>query len=173
MAHLKTLLKTYFCFLTSVDEQKSGLENAPELRPAFESSPDLQPVGKDDDGLVLEGGQQLALDPLLLLCVALALRLVGLLAIDACRPTSLKSKILFKTTFSTDLTLELEFSVTRCAEISPLWQKLKKSLPNVCWVSKCLANFSPTLVNFETFLLQIFIVVNGQILKNNLANWSH
>ena len=61
-------------------------------------------------------------------------------------------------------------SVTRFVEISPLrqqklslWQFLEFSL----WQS-----FEPTLANFYA-IGQFFIIVNSQILKNDLAIWSH
>ena len=70
------------CLLTPVDEEQPRLENAPQLGPALEGAPDLEPVGEDDDGLVLEGREQLPLHALLLPGVALALGLVGLFPVD-------------------------------------------------------------------------------------------
>ena len=58
--------------------------------------------------------------------------------------------------------------VTRFGKISPIWQ-YSASL----WaISKSLANFIPYIVNFYAFG-RIFIGINGPILKNNLAIWSH
>ena len=79
-------------FLTPVNEKESRLEDAPQLRPALEGSSDLEPVGQNDDGLVLEGRQELPFDPLLHFGVALPLGLVGLLAVDASWPGSLEAR---------------------------------------------------------------------------------
>ena len=51
--------------------------------------------------------------------------------------------------------LSLQCSVTRLGEISPLWQKFT-SLWQICDI-----------------IGLIFIIANGQILKNNLTIWSH
>ena len=50
----------------------------------------LEPVREDDDGLVLEGGEQLLAHPLLLLRVVLPLRLVRLLPLGRRRRRHLK-----------------------------------------------------------------------------------
>ena len=52
----------------------------------------LEPVREDDDGLVLEGGEQLLAHPLLLLRVVLPLRLVRLLPLGRRRRRHLKSR---------------------------------------------------------------------------------
>ena len=75
--------------------------------------------------------------------------------------------------------------VTRFGEISPLWQKCKnlwwackglwQKCKNLWWARKglfiALKNYEPTLAKFHAFG-EIFIDVNGQILKNNLSIWS-
>ena len=52
----------------------------------------LEPVREDDDGLVLEGGEQLLAHPLLLLRVVLPLRLVRLLPLGRRRRRHLKEE---------------------------------------------------------------------------------
>ena len=71
-----------FGLLPPVDKQQSGLEDAPQLGPALERAPDFEPVGHDDDGLVLESGEQLAANAFLFEGIILALRLVRLIAVD-------------------------------------------------------------------------------------------
>lgn len=75
-------LASHLGLLTAIDEEEAGLEDTPQLGPALQGAAHLQPVGEDDDGLVLERGEQLPLHPLLLPGVALPLGLVRLLPVD-------------------------------------------------------------------------------------------
>ena len=63
-------------------------------------------------------------------------------------------------------------SATRFGEILPLWEKNKSPWQLLDGLFCPLQNFKATLANFCD-LGQIFIVVKGQTLKNNLAIWSH
>ena len=62
-------------------------------------------------------------------------------------------------------------SVTRFDEISTLWQK--KVFGEFFWIAYLV--FGKLLYQLWNFYAtgQIFIVVNGQILKKNMAIWSH
>ena len=62
-------------------------------------------------------------------------------------------------------------SVARFGEILPLWQNFK-SLWAIFVMVSIWQTFVPALGNIYA-TGQIFIVVNGQRLKNNLAIWSH
>ena len=84
--------RKYLGLLTPVDEEEAGFYDAPQLRPTLEAAADLEPVCEDDDGLVLEGGEQLLANPLLLLGVVLPLRLVRLLPLGRRRRRHLKEE---------------------------------------------------------------------------------
>ena len=64
------------------------------------------------------------------------------------------------------------FSVTRIVEISLLWQNVTSLWQFVDGLFLILQNVNPILANFYT-IGPIFIVANGQTLKNNLTIWSH
>ena len=63
-------------------------------------------------------------------------------------------------------------SVTRLGEISPFWQNFKSLRQIFEGLFLIWQNVESTWQNFCIIGL-IFIVVVGQILKNNLTNWSH
>ena len=66
----------------------------------------------------------------------------------------------------------VESSVTRFGEISPLWQTFTSIWQNFDSFFLIWQNAESTLAICDIFGL-IFIVANGQILKNKLAIWSH
>ena len=64
-------------------------------------------------------------------------------------------------------------SVTRFGEISPLWKQFTSRLGIFWRFISYLAKIRAYFGNFLTLLGLIFIIANGQILKNNLTIWSH
>ena len=60
-------------------------------------------------------------------------------------------------------------SVTRFGEISPLWQKVYKSLA-IFWQ---FISYLSILRQVYDIIGLIFLVANGQLLRNNLTIWSH
>ena len=62
--------------------------------------------------------------------------------------------------------------MTNCGEIWPLWSKVSNLMQNFKGFFSVWQNFERTWAKFYV-LGQIFIVVNGQILINNLATLSH
>ena len=63
-------------------------------------------------------------------------------------------------------------SVARFGDFSPLWQNLKSCLQYFESLLIHLHTFEPTLINLVCLLAKFF-AVDGKILKNNLAIWSH
>ena len=63
-------------------------------------------------------------------------------------------------------------SVTRFGEISPLLPKVNNLWQTLYCLFSVSQHFEPTLAKLYVFGANL-IVVNGDILKNNLAIWSH
>ena len=73
-------------------------------------------------------------------------------------------------------TLAIFQAVWPFGEILPLWQKWQKSLQvfgKFLMVYFLFGKMLSLLLQIYTIIELIFIVANGQILKNNLAFWSH
>ena len=64
-------------------------------------------------------------------------------------------------------------SVTRFGKISPLWSKVNNIWQTLYDLFCVWQHFAPTLAKLYVVFVLIFIVVNGKILKNNLAISSH
>ena len=62
--------------------------------------------------------------------------------------------------------------MTRFGKISPFWQNLQ-SLGQFLKVYLLFGKILDKLWQIKNVIGQVFIDVNGQMLKNKLANWSH